>query len=174
LKELRRILGKTGTVTMLVAPDQKRVFFRMPETELTSELVEGNYPNYQVLIPVSYTTRVVAATANLLSALRMASVFARDMAGRVRLQVSANGDGRGQLAIFATSSEQGDNVGELDVSIEGKPIEIAFNVRYLLDVLKVMESEQVAIEMREATSPAAFRPTGDGRFVHLIMPMITG
>lgn len=82
--------------------------------------------------------------------------------------------GGGQLAIFATSSEQGDNVGELDVSIEGKPIEIAFNVRYLLDVLKVMESEQVAIEMREATSPAVFRPTGDEGFVHLIMPMITG
>lgn len=175
LKELRRILGKTGTVTMLVAPDRKRIFFRMPETELTSELVEGNYPNYQALIPVSYTTRVVAETADLLSALRTASVFARDAAGgRVRLQVSAHGNGRGQLAIFATSSEQGDNVGELDVSIEGKPIEIAFNVRYLLDVLKVMGSEQIVIEMREATSPAVFRPTGDESFVHLIMPMITG
>ena len=80
----------------------------------------------------------------------------------------------GQLSIAARSDETGDNLGEIDATVEGDEIEIAFNVRYLLDVLGVLDSPQVALEMTTPSSPGVVRPVGNDRFIHVIMPMHIG
>ncbi len=171
LQELRRISGEAESVTMLVSSARNQVFFRMPEVELISQLVEGTFPDYRQIIPTTYNTRMVATTADLLQALRMAAIFARDAANIVRLQILPNEGGMGRLIVSATSAEHGDNVSELDVTVEGQPIEIAFNVRYLLDALEVIDTAQVALETRDPTSPGVIKPVGGQDFVHIIMPM---
>jgi len=171
LQELRRISGEAESVTMLVSSTRNQVFFRMPEVELISQLVEGTFPDYRQIIPTTHNTRVVATTAELLPALRMASIFARDAANIVRLQAIPNDGGVGRLIVSATSAEHGDNVSELDVTVDGQPIEIAFNVRYLLDALEVIDTAQVALETRNPTSPGVIKPVGGPDFVHIIMPM---
>jgi len=171
LQELRRISGEAESVTMLVSSTRNQVFFRMPEVELISQLVEGTFPDYRQIIPTTHNTRVVATTAELLPALRMASIFARDAANIVRLQAIPNDGGVGRLIVSATSAEHGDNVSELDVTVDGQPIEIAFNVRYLLDALEVIDTAQVALETRDPTSPGVIKPVGGPDFVHIIMPM---
>jgi len=171
LQELRRISGEAESVTMLVSSTRNQVFFRMPEVELISQLVEGTFPDYRQIIPTTHNTRVVATTADLLPALRMASIFARDAANIVRLQAIPNDGGVGRLIVSATSAEHGDNVSELDVTVDGQPIEIAFNVRYLLDALEVIDTAQVALETRNPTSPGVIKPVGGPDFVHIIMPM---
>ncbi|MCK4315325.1 MAG: DNA polymerase III subunit beta, partial [Anaerolineae bacterium] len=80
----------------------------------------------------------------------------------------------GHVIISATSAETGDDVSELDASIEGEEIEIAFNVKYLLDVLAVIGAPQVALYTTTASSPGVIRPVGDVDFTYVIMPMHLG
>ena len=104
----------------------------------------------------------------------MAYIFARDAANVIRMQVVPGGEGDvGRLIITATSPEHGDNVSEMDVTVEGEPIEVAFNARYLIDALSVIDTAQVTLELRDPTSPGVIRPVGGGDFVHVFMPMYT-
>lgn len=173
LQELRRILGDEETVTVLISPNRNQVFFRFGATDLVSQLVEGTFPDYKQIIPKEYKTRTVTSTADLLKAVRMASIFARDTANICRLQVVPNGNGGlGRLIVAATSTEYGDNTSELEASITGDPIHIAFNARYLLEALGVIDTPEVALETRDPSTPGVIRPVGDTSFVHIIMPML--
>lgn len=154
-------------------PDVKASFHRV---ELVSQLIDARFPDYRGIIPKSHTTRTVVDTASLLKAVRVASLFARDNANIVRMAVSqgTNGNaGEGQLRITAASSEMGDNVSELDAMVEGTDLEIAFNARYLIDVLSQIDQPQVLLETTIATRPGAIRPVGMGTedFLHVVMPM---
>ncbi len=173
LQELRRISSdEQKPIDMLVAPNRSQVFFHMPNVDLVSQLVEGNFPAYRQIIPASHTTTTTMQTSELLKAVRTAFVFARDSANIVRIQVVPNGDNVGRVIVSATSSEHGDNVVELDATIDGEPIEIAFNARYLIDVLSVISTAQVSLETRDVSSPGVIRPVADGGdFLHIIMPM---
>ncbi len=77
----------------------------------------------------------------------------------------------GRVTLVATSAELGDNVADIDASIEGDPLEIAFNAKYLIDVLSVIETPQVVLETAVSSSPGVLRPLGDDQFTHVIMPM---
>ncbi len=92
----------------------------------------------------------------------------------MRLQVvPSETNGVGRLIITATSTEHGDNVSELDTTVDGQPLEVAFNARYLIDALSVIDTAQVTLELRDANSPGVIRPVGGGDFVHVLMPMYT-
>ena len=173
LQELRRISGdEEKPVEMLVAANRNQVFFHLTDIDLVSQLIEGSFPDYKQIIPTTYNTKTVVNTAEFLAAVRMAFIFARESANIVRVQMAPDDDGgSGRLIISATSSEHGDNVGELDATIEGPPTEIAFNARYLIDALNVVDTAQVLLETRDPTSPGVMRPVGGGDFVHIIMPM---
>jgi len=175
LQELARISGEEEEpIEMIIAPSRNQVFFHLNNVDLVSQLVEGAFPDYEQIIPTSFNTKITANTADLLKAVRMAFIFARDSANIVRVQVIPNGeagDGEGRLVVSATSSEYGDNVGELDAHIEGSPVEIAFNARYLIDALDVVDTAQVSLETRDPASPGVIRSVGGGDFTHIIMPM---
>ena len=120
------------------------------------------------------TTHAPSDTADLLKAVRMAFIFARDSANIVRVQMVPNGDGEGigRVIVSATSAEHGDNVSEMDATVEGAPIEIAFNARYLIDVLERHRHGPGRPWRRAiASSPGVIRPVGGADFVHIIMPM---
>jgi DNA polymerase-3 subunit beta len=142
--------------------------------ELVSQLIDARFPDYKAIIPKSYTTRTTVDTAALLKAVRVAILFARDNANIVRMHVSpANGDKGGQVKLTATSTEMGDNVNEIDAMVEGQDLDIAFNAKYLMDVLSQIEQPQVVIETTQPTRPGAIRPVGMGEeeFLHVVMPM---
>ena len=173
LQELRRISGEVeNLVEMVIDPNRNQVFFHLDDVDLVSQLIEGTFPDVRQTIPTNWNTRTTVDTDEFLNAVRMAFIFARDAANVVRMQVVPNENGGpGRLIVEATSSEHGDNVGELDATVEGAPVEIAFNARYLIDVLSVIESAQVLLETRDPSSPGVFRPVGVEGFVHLVMPM---
>ncbi len=173
LQELRRISGEEEQpVQMLIAPNRNQVFFQLNDVDLVSQLVEGVFPDYRQIIPTTSNTKTTVNTVDFQKAVRMAFIFARDASNVVRLQVVPNGSGGpGRLIVSATSSEHGDNVSELDVTVQGGPIEIAFNARYLLDVLSVIDTAQVTLETRDPASPGVLRLVGNNDFVHIIMPM---
>jgi len=173
-------LGRISTeqeepIRAFVTPDQNRILFQLTDVVLVSQLIPGNFPDYSQLIPQEHTTRTVVGTAELLKACRTAQIFARDGAHIVQLHVHPGSELEpGQLVVTATSAETGDDVSELDASIEGEPIETAFNVRYIIDVLSVIDAPQIALETTSASSPGVIRPVGEEGFVHVIMPMHLG
>lgn len=173
LQELRRIGAESDSlVEILISPNRNQVFFHIQDVDLVSQLMEGTFPDYKQIIPKSYNTRTTVNTQDFLKAVRMAFIFARDSANITRLQISPGGGVRpDHLIIMASSSEHGDNVSELDATIEGAQLEIAFNARYLMDVLSVIDTAQVVLETRDLSSPGVIRPVGGGDFTHIIMPL---
>jgi len=172
LAELARIGTDEEDITLVITPTRNQVLFHAPNVDLVSQLIEGNFPDYQQIIPKSSSTRTVLNTNSFLRACKTANIFARDAANIARLQIVPGGElAPGHVTIAATSAELGDNVGEIDASIEGDAVEIAFNVKYLIDVLSVMDSAQVVLETTTSSSPGVLKPVGDVDFVHVIMPM---
>jgi DNA polymerase-3 subunit beta len=115
---------------------------------------------------------MVINTADLLIACRQASIFARDASDTMRLQIKPGEDLEpGSVRIMARADETGDNQSQLEASITGPEMEIAFNVRYMIDVLSVMSTPQVAFESNGARSPGVFKPVGEDNFLHVVMPM---
>ncbi|OGO42084.1 MAG: hypothetical protein A2Z04_04970 [Chloroflexi bacterium RBG_16_57_9] len=111
-------------------------------------------------------------TRAFLNAAKIASFFARDAANIVRVKMEPGSDlTPGQLTVAATSAEVGDNVSQIEAQIEGQNLEIAFNAKYLMEVLGVVDAPQVALETTTNSSPGVIKPVGSQDFTHVIMPM---
>ena len=124
------------------------------------------------LVPKGHSTRTVVGTVDLQKAVRLASFFARDASNIVRMSIEPGGElTPGRMVVSATSAEMGDQVGEIDATVNGPAIEIAFNAKYLAEVLNVMDAAQIAIETNSPEKPGIFKPVGSDDFVHVIMPM---
>lgn len=174
LMELARVSGdQEQPVEVIITPARKQILFHLQDIDLVSQLIEGKFPDYNQIIPKGYTTRTVLETSNFLKAVRVSHLFARDSANIVKLEINPSGDElmNGRVTLVATSAELGDNVADIDASIEGNQIEIAFNAKYLIDVLSIIDSPQVALETSAPASPGVLRSIGDEKFTHVIMPM---
>lgn len=177
LRELGRIVADSEEpVEVSVTPNRNQVLFRLGNVELVSRLIEGQFPDYKRIIPPPSPHRVVVSTGEFLNANRTTAIFARDNSNIVRLQFTPGEEGMtaGKVTLSATSAEIGDNVGEIDGAVVGQPPQIAFNSRYLDELLKALEkSSQLALEISSPSSPGTFRPVGDEGYLHIIMPMHT-
>lgn len=174
LMELGRISGdQEQPVEVIITPARKQILFHLQDIDLVSQLIEGKFPDYNQIIPKGYSTRSVIDTTSLLKAVRVSHLFARDSANIVKLEITPTGDElmNGRITLVATSAELGDNVADVDASIEGNPMEIAFNAKYLIDVLSIIDSPQVVLETSAASSPGVLRSISDDKFTHVIMPM---
>jgi DNA polymerase-3 subunit beta len=173
LSELNRLMAdQEEAIDITLNPNKSQVLFRLKSIELVSQLVQGTFPNYAQLIPQSYNTRVIVNVAEFLRATKTASIFARDGSGIVRLVITPGGElTPGRLTVSARSEEIGDDVGEIDATIEGDEAKIAFNGRYLTDVLSVLHEAQVALETTNPSSPGLIRPVGTDNYTHVVMPM---
>lgn len=174
LTELGRIIGDAAEPLQInVTPNRNQVLFRLPNVQLVSRLIEGTFPNYRQIIPTKHTTRVVISTKEFLGATRIASYFARDSANIIRLHAKPGEDiAPGQLTVAATAAEIGDTTGGIDAVVEGDEAQIAFNAKYLADVLSVLDASQVALEVTTPSSPGVVRPsTENSSYTHVIMPM---
>jgi DNA polymerase III subunit beta len=176
LSELGRILGDGDeTVTMVLPPNRGQVIFRSKNVELVSQLIEGNFPDYQGIIPTTSGTRTVLPTAGFLKACKAADIFAREAAHSARLRITPGSELEpGRVLVSATAAETGSNETMVDATVEGGALEIAFNVRFLVDVLGVIDTPNVALETNAASSPGVLRPVGRDDFLHVVMPMHLG
>ena len=176
LLELGRISGDAESpIEVSVTENRNQVLFRLEDVDLVSQLIDGNFPDYEKIVPSGYTTRAVANTKAMHSAVRMASFFARDAANIVRVRLAPGTELEpGTLVVSAQAAEVGGNESELEASIEGEGLEIAFNAKYLMDVLGAIDSDQFALEVTTPSSPGVFRPVSETAFTHVIMPMHLG
>ncbi len=174
MTELARIIpDDESMVEISVNANKSQALFKTDTVHFTSSLIEGNFPNYQQIIPKNYQTRAVLETSSLNQAVRTAGIFAKDSGGNiVKLSIIPGEDVTpGSLLLTANAAEVGDNRNEIDASVDGQNAQIAFNAKYMIDVLNVITTGQVALELQSPSNPGVVRPVGKDDYVHVIMPM---
>ena len=176
LSELARIAGDSDeTVQMAMPPGRNQVVFRLKDVELTTQLIEGAFPEYEQIIPNGHKTRTVIATDAFLKACKQAEIFAREGSHIASLNITPGDELQpGTVEISAQSEETGSSETLVDATIEGDPVLIAFNVRFLREVLDVIKTPNISLETSASTSPGLIRPMGDDDYLHVIMPMHLG
>jgi len=176
LAELARIASDGETmVTMVLPPNRGQVIFHTKDLELASQLIEGSYPDLEQVIPRSHQTRTAISTPAILKACKQAEIFAREGTHIARIQITPGSDNQpGTVEISGQSEETGFNQTVIDANIEGNALLIAFNVRFLREVLDVIKTPNVILETNIETTPGVFRPAGEDNFIHVIMPMHLG
>ena len=176
-----RTEGKTDeSIEMIIADDFNQVNFQVDKlpsaktgVEFTSRLIEGEFPNWQKIIPTSFNSLARISKEEFIKLVRIASIFARDSGNIIRLKLEGHAaKGAGLMTVFATNNQLGSNQAACEIEMTGRGGEIAFNFRYLLEMLSSIEGEDVNFEMIESLNPGKFTET-DSRdnFFHIIMPV---
>ena len=173
LGELGRLLAEVDSpITITFNAANTQVLIDLGHATLIAQLIQGTFPNYEQLIPNGHATRTEIAVGEFMRETRIASIFARDGSGIVRLVANpGEGGAPGRLLVTARAEEVGNNEGEIDALVEGEEAKIAFNSRYLIEVLGALDSDRVAVETSSPSSPGVLRPVGDDAYVHVVMPM---
>ncbi len=173
LAEVGRIVGDQQVpVAIAITPARGQILFHLENVDVVSQLIDQKFPEVEALIPKKYETLTVLNTADLLKACKQASIFARDASDVVRVRITPSEAGEGSTVdIAARADEKGDNMNELEASCTGVPIEIGFNVKFLIDVLSVIETPQVSLSTVTPKSPGLFKGLGDESFQHIVMPI---
>jgi DNA polymerase-3 subunit beta len=175
LNELARIASDgEQELTMVIQPDRGQVLFHLKDSELVSQLIEGNFPPYDVIIPRSFKTSTVLSTSAFFKACKQAEIIARDSNNVVRVNILTGADQPGKVELSAQSEETGSSEVMIDAAIDGAGMVIAFNVVFLREVLDVIKTPSIALETNANNTPAMVRPVGDEEFIHVIMPMHLG
>lgn len=168
--EVQRIIGEykgeSNNIKFGYTKDKNQIVFILDGMTLFSRLIEGEFPDYQRIIPKEQTTKLTFDSVELNRAVKLASVFSRDSANIVKFKAE-----EGKLIISANSPQVGENKVEIEVKHEGEPIEIAFNYRFVQSLLGSVEEGEIVFEAKDALSPGAFKLTADKDFLHVIMPV---
>ncbi|MDP9370142.1 MAG: DNA polymerase III subunit beta [Chloroflexota bacterium] len=177
LRELARIIGdQTEPVRLAITASRSQLLVRVGETEFLSRLIEGTFPDFRQIIPREFNTRLELGRDAFQNAVRRASYFARDNNDVVRLTIHPGEEEfmPGSVEVSATAAERGSSQSFVDASVTGPETQIAFNARYLADVLGVLKNAQVMIGMNGANQAGVVRSAETDDYTHVIMPMVIG
>jgi len=167
-RAVRAILSQKSEddVEVFAFSKNNQVVFELGQTTLVGRTIEAEFPDFAKIIPDSFESRAEFDKDEFLKALRITSVFARDNANIVKITV-----GRDRLLVFSKSQSLGQNTVEVSAKTTGEENEIAFNGRYLLELLQNVDDEQMVFEMQGPLNPGVFKVVNDPNFTHLIMPI---
>ena len=165
-QEMRRLLEEGGDEEPLIGFTKNLMIFRKSGLLLTSRLMEGNYPNYQQVVPKESGKRIVVNRGLLESALRRVSVLSKDKANAVKVSFAPGG-----MTLFSSNPDYGEATEELVARYEGEALNTGFNARYLLDALSVMDGESVSLQMDTALSPCLIQEAESPGFKCVVMPI---
>jgi len=174
-KELVNIFSeKQGEIKMYFSPNQVMFEYLMEETphpqiQVVSRLIEGEYPNYQEIIPKKYTTQLILNKNEFLNQVKTASLFS----GKVNEIKIKTDPGDKKVNISSQSPDIGDYQSSISVKIKGEPVEVSFNHRFLLDGLSSIRSSEIVFELSGDSGPGVLKPVGDDTYLYVVMPIKT-
>jgi len=175
LGEILRVNPEDNSLYFDLLNKEKQVIFGVGDTVLTSRLLEGEYPDFEKILPKSFAIKVLCDKEELLRAVKLASIFARESANVVKLKISGD-----FVFVSAESSAAGNQETKIDAKIEsaagsetssGQSFEIAFNYKFLEDFLHSVVGEEVKMEFTSTSGAGVFKDTTDENYLHLIMPV---
>ncbi len=174
-RELVNIFSQDGKIKFYIAGGQLMVEKMFPETknpqaQLVSRLIEGNYPNYQEVIPKEFKTQVILNKEKFLNHIKTASLFS-GKSSEVSLSVGPKKD---SLTVFSQSADTGESKSSLAAKIKGEATETSFNYRFLSEGLNQIRSEEVVFELNGQEGPGVLKPLDNPDYIHVIMPVKSG
>lgn len=155
-------------------PSQRNsMTFFAPNIALSTQLIEGRFPDFATIIPRSFRTESVMYRDDLLKVSERAYIFSKDDANKASLMIkpSLRAGEPAEVVVAGRSIERGDSEGILDATATGEPVDVSFNVSYLIDLLRVVKEERVCMGFNGPENAAVVRPENRDDFVHVIMPM---
>lgn len=173
IKEIVNIFNeKPGELKMYFSPNQVMFEYLMEETnhpqiQIISRLIEGDYPNYKEIIPKKYNTRLILNRTEFLNQIKTASLFSGKV-NEVKIKVEPKSK---RASISSQSSEIGDHQSSITGKIEGDPVEISFNHRFLLDGLQSIKTSEVIFELNNDSGPGVLKPLNDETYLYVVMPI---
>lgn len=165
-RELLSMKEDDSEITMYVSEQNNQILFEQGETTLIGRLIEADFPNFEKIIPSDFSVNVSFEREELLKAVKTCSVFARDSANIIKLSLAKD-----HIMVASGSSAIGENTVRVEAQLKGEENEIAFNARYLLDVLSNIEEKELVFDMIGPLNPGVFKVQNDESFLHLIMPI---
>ena len=169
LRELERLLSaRQSSEPVSLFCDRGQVVFLWSDQVLTSRSLDGTYPNYRQLIPASFSRQLQVDRRALIAALERVAVLADQHNNVVKI---VSDPLAGQLLISADAQDVGSGSESLAAVVRGEAIQIAFNVRYLIDGLKAIAADQVELHCNAPTTPVILVPVGEPGFTYLVMPV---
>lgn len=158
-------------VKIVVADTLNQLYFKIENIEYTSRLIEGEFPNWQKTIPSAFSSTAKIEKEEFIRLVKVASIFAREAGNIVRLKLEENAK-KPTISVYANASQLGSGNAKMEIEMKGPGGEIAFNYRYLLEVLGLMEDEEVIFEMIESLNPGRLRGQSENdTFFHIVMPV---
>ncbi|MDD2753280.1 MAG: DNA polymerase III subunit beta [Candidatus Portnoybacteria bacterium] len=164
VQEIIRALGEKET-DVRICLSASQILFDGGDIQVISRLIDGQYPDYQQIIPKNFSTQATIDRSELLSIIKVAAVFS-NKTNSINFSLNNN-----ELEVLSQDPELGENKSKIAAKIQGKKIEANFNYRYLLDGLANIGTKQVFLGLNSDSSPAIIKPIGDESYVYLIMPI---
>lgn len=165
MQELARIITNKDE-KILLRFSQNQILFLLGDTELISRLIEGNFPSYENIIPKNFKTEVEVNKKDLINAVKIASFFAYDSANNIKLKISSK-----NLEIKSSSPHLGDDLSVIDAIVDGEEVEIAFNAKFILDVLNVVREEKIILKFSGNLNPGVIASKGSKNYLYILMPI---
>lgn len=166
LMELTKLLESSSEVFIDILKEDNQIIFGVSDLIISSRLIEGNFPDYKKIIPVSLPVKVNLSKADLLNAIKTASVFAREEANVVSFEVGEN-----SVFISTKSAKSGEQKSEIPAKVEGISVSASFNYRFIEEFLGVIQSGEVIVNLKDSGSPSTFLDSKEENYLHLIMPV---
>lgn len=174
MANLAKIIGdEDGDVLISLPKERSLIIFQAKNVVISSQVLEGRFPDVSAIIPKDYRTMCVVPTADFLRVCQRAEVFARDnhSSGRIIITPARSPNDVGTFMVTSKSNERGDNESIIETTVEGEAVNIAFNIRYLIDVLSVISDHNVIFQCNGLNAPGVIRLENRDDFIHIIMPM---
>ena len=168
LRELERIVSDgAATDKVKVSFDDRVIIFKLGDRLLTSTMISGDYPAYEQLIPQQFAREIVLDRKRLLSCLELVAVLAQ----RNNLVKFSSNTDRSELVLSADAQDVGNAQQSLPAQIIGEDVEIAFNIKYLMDGLKALSAAEIKMQLNEWNQPVVFSPLDGLQMTYLVMPV---
>ncbi|MCX7918769.1 MAG: DNA polymerase III subunit beta [bacterium] len=164
INELQTILGEEGNIT--IASTGTQIFFKTENSLVTSRLIDGQFPNYEQVIPKFCEKKIGMKSTRLLQAIRRVSVLASEKTNQIKFTIQPN-----CIQVSANTPEIGEAKDEFNVTYDGEEVQIAFNGKYLIDILKNIDAEEMSLEINQPLTPGVIKPVGDDNYINVIMPI---
>jgi len=166
LSELSKISMLVESESIKICKEVKKIIITLDRTKIITRLMQGQFPKYNQLIPQTFPKEAVINKFNLISALERVSVMVNEKNSIVKFEFADN-----QLKLSGDSPDAGNSQDIIDVKYSGEALTIAFNYKFILEFLKIVESEEVAIKLNSPLSATVFAPCSDEDYIYLIMPV---
>lgn len=164
-QEILRILKDDVTVKLYF--DNNQIFLKAEDFELVSRLIEGNFPDYEQIIPKSFETRLSVPRGQFLNAIKLVSAFTTKISN-LRFRIK---EGKKSIEVYAADSALGENTYVVPAKVEGNGVEIGFNWRFLTDGIKPLSSENIFFGINNEQRPALIKSSEDNSYFYVVMPI---